>query len=59
MAMQKYGSPEKGEVLAEEEHKGIWARLKKVGKKSVGEMTDEEKEDLMRRGARKEKEQAD
>lgn len=46
MGMQKYGSPEKGEVLNEKEHKGIWARLKKTGKKSVAEMTEEEKKKL-------------
>lgn len=44
--MKKYGSPEPGRVLGKEEHETIWGKLKKIGKKSVGDMTEEEKAEL-------------
>lgn len=46
MGFLKYGSPEPGGLVDKEGHEKIWARLKKLGKKSVTEMTDEEKDKL-------------
>jgi len=44
--LKKYGSPEPGQVLGKEEHETIWAKLKKLGKKSVADMTEEERAEL-------------
>lgn len=43
--LRKYGTPEKGEVLDEKEHKKIWDKLKSLGKKSVSELSEEDKKD--------------